>query len=241
MAQIFCPACQQLLEHDRGFLPTHMTDLVRGQLVTGSKVCELSNTKIVTECKSVTYAHECEHCGLSTEMKVTEDYPGAFETIKAFIEMDCIGCTIPHDGHYCDNQGCGLEVKWKDDHWLLSYPDSKEVGEFETEAKAEQAKLDWMVANPMPAGPPVANVPAQVLNLNQIGQILNRMGDEPVIESQPAGWYDLKGGTHCTSDDPFATEEHNGVFKPEFHRTVLVTDGHIIEEEPDEEREAVNG
>lgn len=240
MAKVYCPGCKQLLEHDRGHLPLHMTDIQRGQLVTGSKVCDYSNKKIVTECASAEYTYECPDCGMETSLKVTEEYPGAFtEGIKPWIEIDCIGCSVSHDGHYCSNPGCGLEV---------------------IEQTAEFYRVSDSVNRYLPKLPDEEKMPAYrdfdtEADAGAYIASLTKPDDDPDrynLDAMQPGWYEVRRanegvglralqGIECRAAlrDPKlllmsgGSAEHQGVFKPEFHKTVRVTDGHLIDEEPE--------
>jgi len=233
MAKVYCPGCKQLLEHDRGHLPLHMTDIQRGLLVTGSKVCDYSNKKIVTEKATAEYTYDCPDCGMETSLKITEDYPGAFtDGIKPWIEIDCIGCSVSHDGYYCSNPGCGIEVLERtNEFYRVSDSEGrylpKETGEdkpvmhrdFDTEADA---------------GSYIASI--------------TQPDDEPDrynLDAMPSGWYEVRNGVAGDSDCRAALHDpklllmsggsayHVGVLRPEFHKTVRVTDGHVIDEEPE--------
>lgn len=218
MSKIICPECRTVLEHDRGFLPLHMRDTVRGQLVTGTQVCDLSNTKLITELRTVEYKHECPDCGIQTEVKITEDYPGAIEHFKPFLEQRCIGCSIPHDGFYCENPGCGVEVIDRPVFYRVSNTFDKYLP---SDAKAEQWRdFDTELE---------ASTFIETLPEHEDG----RYG----LDEMPAGWYDTRNSSNdCRSDDPMAPAEHQGAFKAEYHKIVLVTDGHVIHEEPEGER-----
>lgn len=267
MRKVLCPSCRQFLEHDRGYLPTHMTDLVRGNLTTGSRVCDASNKKIITDLLTVEYKHTCRECGVETEIKLTEDYPGAMEQREPFIEMDCFGCTVSHDGYYCANEGCGLEVKWHDDEWHITEPGAADTKVVYSETEADAHVAAWHAANgiagaavsPLPSSPTpqlwggaaVMPVAAQVTTAQQAKQLLPGLTvpvgplDEPTVLHLEAGWYEVNprpgrefiARRACGSDDPTGNGLHQGVFKAEFHRKVLVSDGHIIQEEPDGSRE----
>lgn len=235
MAKIHCPACNQALEHDRGHLPLHMTDVQRGQLVTGSKVCPASNTKVVTEKAEVKYTHQCPDCGMETSLKLTEDYPGAFKDgIKPWVEMNCIGCSVEHDGYYCSNEGCGVEVVERTDvFYRVSDIGGQRLPVFDADGKTRPRYRDF-----------VDLADAQTFH-DSLPSPVGGGGGYTVDSMQP-GWYEtpLKdgeplGGTECRAmlANPQAlltgSGEHVGEFKAEFHKKVLVTDDHLIDEEPE--------
>lgn len=236
MAKVYCPGCKQLLDHDRGHLPLHMMDLQRGQLVTGSKVCDYSNRKIVTEKAEATYAYECPDCGMETSMTITEEYPGGFsDGIKPWIEIDCIGCSVDHDGHYCSNEGCGLEV-------------IERTNEFYRVSDSESPylpKLDGTV-------PPYRDFDTEVEASTFIETLPEHETGRYSIDAMGPGWYEVPrkdggpiGFNQCraTLMNPASLlandDNHQGVFKTEFHKTVRVTDGHLIGEEPEPGEEPV--
>lgn len=111
--KIICPECGATLEHTRGYLPTHSKGIQRGVLVTGSEICDASNRKVITECKTIAYSNDCSTCGLEAEVKLTEDYPGAFgnQPREPWLTINCIGCSHDHDGYYCAHPACRVEVE----------------------------------------------------------------------------------------------------------------------------------
>lgn len=227
--KIFCPGCNQLLEHVRGFLPTHVKDLQRGQLVTGSKICDYSNKKIITECREVEYKHTCDVCGMTTELKLTEDYPGGFsEGIKPFVEMNCIGCSTDHDGYYCSNNGCGLEVEERlAEFWRVTQDDHGHLPVLEDDSKTWPRYRDFDSLADAEAF--IATLPSPV------------SGADYEVNEMDSGWYDTRGDSECRAAvlDPKGMllagggSGHQGAFKPKFEHKVLVTDGHLIREEPE--------
>lgn len=219
-----CPGCNQPISLDRGFVPMHMTDLQRGQLVTGSKVCEFSNKKIVFDKLQATYSNNCEDCGMETTMTLTESYPGAFaDGIKAFVEMDCIGCSIPEDGHYCSDAECGLPLV---EHTTEFYRVSDSLGAHLPLLKGETRKVEYRdFDTEAEATAYIATLPVE-----------DEDEDRFEIDRLPTGWYDTIGSTQCTVGNP-----HTPVWREKYTKTVLVTDGHIIHETSDDEDEPTFG
>lgn len=169
-----CPECKQVLEHARGYLPTHMRDTQRGALVTGTQVCEMSNRKLVTTCRAIRYHAECPDCGFENEVTITEEYPGAFTgPVKPFLDVECIGCTIREDGYYCMHEECGAKVEQREESWRVRT--SSGAGADQSFG-VESAALAYVASHPEP--------------------------DSCTVERVPAGWYDSSGSGVCYSDLP---------------------------------------
>lgn len=194
--KVICPECHAALEHDRGYLPMHMKGIQRGQLITGSQVCDLSNTKVVLECKRIEYAAECPNCGTECSIAISEEYPGAFgdRPREAWMTVDCIGCSRDHDGYYCTDPACGLELEertsvfWRVRDILggtlpdVAAPDREyRYRDFATEAEAVTF-ITWMPETP--------------------DDYVNNANGRYAIEEMPPGWYAEGAGTgpHDGSD-----------------------------------------
>lgn len=224
MTNVRCPACQQAVTLDRGYVPMHVTDLQRGQLVTGSKVCEMSNKKVVTELAEATYTNECDDCGVTTSIKITESYPGSFhDGIEPFIEMNCIGCSIPKDGFYCGHEECGRSVV---EHTTDFYRVTDTFGgRFPSPDDPKQTVAWRYFATSQDAAAFIA------LQSNE-----DEDEDRFEITTMGPGWYDTAGESAC---DLGQGEPHAGVFKQKYTKTVLVTDNHVINESEETEESHV--
>lgn len=197
--KVICPECHAALEHDRGYLPTHMKGIQRGQLVTGSQVCDLSNTKVVLECKRIEYAAECPNCGTECSIAISEEYPGAFgdRPREAWMTVDCIGCSRDHDGYYCTDPACGLELEERTSVFFRVSPLTKEWKGFlppHLHPSGDKTK-----------GAPVGRLrrysdfdseaEAQDFIDNYLGTPVGHPDDNYTITEMPPGWYAAGDGT----------------------------------------------
>lgn len=231
---VVCPECKQTLVHQRGYLPTHTRDTQRGALVTGTQVCDMSNRKFVTTCRSIRYHAECPDCGIENEITYTEDYPGAFTgPMKPFLDVECIGCTIREDGHYCANAECGVKVEQRAECWRVD-------GDLTVTYDTESAALADVKSRPDPTSCTVERVPAGWYDSS--GGSECRRSDIPegmseVLAQMPAA----ERATLLERLMQGGGTPHAGVFKPTKVVRLRLHDDYVIGEEPDPGEELAPG
>lgn len=106
-----CPACSQMVDHDRGYLVTHSRGKQRGELITSDVVCEFSNKKPDVPLKTILFTGRCPNCGTEADIKASEEYPGSLKKEGGFIDFACLACSV-REGHYCKH--CNAPIKQTD-------------------------------------------------------------------------------------------------------------------------------
>lgn len=96
MSLIRCPQCEQNVEHERGYLREHEVKIVRGDLVTGSTMCDGSNSKPAVPLKQVRLSGHCPDCMGPWDQTEVETYPGSLSQYGGYKDVECTECGPGH-------------------------------------------------------------------------------------------------------------------------------------------------
>ena len=94
---IKCPVCWQPCEHTRGYLAEHEVTVTRGEIVTGHRMCDGSNSKPDVPLKTVQLVGNCTSCGARGYDEFTETFPGSHDGAAriSLVECEDEDCTEP--------------------------------------------------------------------------------------------------------------------------------------------------
>lgn len=108
---VFCPECEEFVPHDRGYLVEHYVTKQRGELVTGKRMCDGSNTKPELNLKTVLFTGTCPSCLHHNRAELKEKFPGSLEQYGGIMTVNCQGCGPERDE--CSNCDSGLsKILW---------------------------------------------------------------------------------------------------------------------------------
>lgn len=100
--ELWCPVCEEMVPHDRGYLKEHYRNKTRGQLDTGTKtLCDGSNQKPPQDTRTVTFTGMCTNCVSTVRREFKETYPGSLNKYGGVMVINCPECG--EEGHYCKN------------------------------------------------------------------------------------------------------------------------------------------
>lgn len=198
--KLWCAHCEELVDHDRGYLTEHYKSKVRGVLNTGTKIlCDGSNTKPAQDLKTVKFGGVCTSCFSPVLVEYTEKYPGSLPRYGGIIVQQCPECSP--EGEYCTN--CDR---------LLHEKTVKVGNGGGLTPEAKQEVVDGMLATG--------------LDQASIDQLLTQYlgtSDPTAPGAEATVWVD-KGGDECCPDG----EIHDRVHRAAQDSPVTLTDSHVI-------------
>jgi hypothetical protein len=211
--ELWCPTCENMVPHDRGYLKEHYVQKHRGQLVTGNRMCDGSNTKPQLDLRKVTFQGTCPNCLALNRVEFTEKFPGSLEQYGGVLTQNCTECGP--EGTYCTD--C--------DHLL--HEETVKVGapvvpgqaqaELEASLKSmgmDQAAIDQFLASgSLPTSTPTTP-----------GDLLSQMDTSGVTDVKV--WFDHHNNDEC----PTTSVPHQPVHRDQQDRPVVLTDNHVIKE-----------
>ena len=214
--QIWCPVCENMVPHDRGYLKEHYIQKQRGQLVTGNRMCDGSNTKPQQDLKTVTFAGMCTNCVSTVRKEFKETYPGSLDKYGGVLVINCPECG--EEGHYCKN--CDHLLHEETAKVPAPVAPGQAQAELEQALKSmgmDQAAIDQFLATgALPTTTPTTP-----------GDLLSQVDTSGVTEAKV--WVDNLREEECPD-----SELHEPQYRERQERPVVLTDSHVIKEPTEE-------
>lgn len=204
--ELWCPVCETMQPHDRGYLKEHYTSVIRGALNTGKKVlCDGSNRKPAQDLRTVTFTGMCTNCVTTVRREFTETYPGSLDKYGGVVIVNCPECG--DEGDYCK----------KCDHSLHQIEQQAPApdGTFET---------DDIMDKLLNGGTPTDEEALALINgaYDRAAQL--DAGDDPYNVTVKV-WIDGLDEAECSDGGP-----HEPYHRERQDRPVTLTDNHVIKE-----------
>lgn len=215
--QLWCPFCEQMVQHDRGYLTEHYTANTRGALITGKRLCDGSNKKPAQDLRTVTFTGLCTACVSTVREEFKETYPGSLDKYGGALVVNCPECG--DEGDYCKN--CDHNLHEKTVKVGSPTRPGQAQAELETALKAmgmDQAAIDqFLQSGLLPTA--TSTTP---------GDLLSQLDTSGVIEAKV--WLDNLGDECCPDG-----ELHEAYHRERQERPVVLTDNHVIKEPVEED------
>lgn len=206
--ELWCPVCDQMVPHDRGYLKEHAVARQRGQLVTGARLCDGSNTKPPQDLKTVRFSGMCPNCVTTTRQEFKETFPGSLGKYGGVLVINCPECG--DEGDYCKNCDHSLHEKEFTE---------KNAGDPQLEAALQQAMT-------------VITTDGHVATADEV-RAYEEAAEALIASQEPVTvkrYVDNLGEPECPNGGA-----HEAYHRERLERPVMLTDSHVIKEVPEEE------
>lgn len=220
-AELWCPVCENMVPHDRGYLKEHYTANTRGALTIGKRLCDGSNQKPPQDIRTVTFTGMCTHCVSTVRREFKETYPGSLDKYGGVMVVNCPECG--DEGDYCKNCDHNLHrEKVKVGAPVVPGNAQAELVQALQTMGMDQAAIDsFLATGSLPTTTPTTP-----------GDLLSQIDTSGVTEAEV--WMDNLREAECPDSEP-----HEQYHRERHDRPVTLTDNHVIKgnEEPEDMRD----